>query len=306
MSEFDKINSKIKELKKEQNAIILAHNYQRPEVQDVADFLGDSLGLSQEASRTKAKRIIFCGVDFMAESAVILNPTKDVIIPDKTAKCPMAAMVDAKGLRALKKEHSNAEVVTYVNTTAEVKAESDICCTSANAVKVVQSVKANEVIFVPDTNLGLYVQRFVKDKKLILWPGYCHVHQDLKKDELLELKKQHPNAEIIVHPECVPDVIDIADHVYSTEGMVNYIKTTKDKEYILGTEKELVYRLEKTIPANKYYPVPNAVCPNMKKITLKKVLKSLETLEPKVTLPEDIIQRAKKPLERMMDVGRSG
>lgn len=294
----------IDELRKKRNAVILVHNYQRPEIQDIADFIGDSLGLSISATKTSADLIIFCGVDFMAESAAILNPDKIVIHPEPTAKCPMALMIDAEGLKELKKHHLNAATVAYVNTPASVKAEVDICCTSSNAVKVVKSMPQKEIIFVPDTNLGLYIKRFVSDKELILWPGYCPTHQNIQKEELLELKTQHPNAEIIVHPECIPEVIDIADFVYSTEGMVTHIKNAKANEFIIGTERELSYRLKKENPKKSFYPMPSAICPTMKKITLEKVLKSLESLEPKVILSKDIIKRARIPLERMMKIGR--
>jgi len=298
------IKTSIKELKKKHNAIILAHNYQIPEVQDIADFLGDSLDLAMKAIKTNAKNIIFCGVDFMAQSAKILNPDKNVIHPDLEAKCPMAAMVDAESLGWLKKDNPRAEVVSYINTTADVKAISDICCTSSNGAKVVKSLSVKDVIFVPDKNLGLYVQRFIGDKNMILWPGICPTHHNIKKEEILELKKRHPEAEILVHPECRPEVIDIADHAFSTNGMVNHAKESDTKEFIIGTEKDLCYRLKKENPDKTFYPLKTAICPNMKKITLEKVLNSLKTLEPKIRLPDEIIKKAKKPLQRMMEVGR--
>ena len=294
---------KIKQLKEKHDVIILVHNYQLPKVQDIADYLGDSLDLAKRASKTDAKNIIFCGVGFMAESAKILNPDKNVIIPDIDAKCPMAAMVKAKDLVKLKKEHPTAEVVAYVNTTADIKALSDICCTSSNGVKVVKSVSSDEIIFVPDQNLGAYVQRFV-NKKMILWPGFCATHHMIRKEDILKLKKDHPGAEVLVHPECRPEIIDIADHALSTNGMVNHAKSSDKKEFIIGTEKELCYRLKNENPEKMFYPIKSAICPNMKKITLEKVLNSLETLEPKIDLPEDIIKRARQPLERMMKVGR--
>ena len=203
---MDTLQNEILRLKEEKNAVILGHNYQRKEVQEISDFLGDSYGLSVQASKTKAKIIVFCGVDFMAESAKILNPEKIVLHPNLKSKCPMAGMVDVKGLRELKAEHPGAPVVSYVNTSADVKAESDICCTSANAVKIVQSLEDSKIIFVPDTNLGLYVQRFVKDKEIVFWPGYCPTHMGIKVADLEKLKEQHPAAEILVHPECTPDV----------------------------------------------------------------------------------------------------
>ncbi len=292
---------KIQELQKKQHAVILAHNYQNPKIQDIADFIGDSLDLSLKAIKTDANVIIFCGVDFMAESAKILNPEKTVILPDKTANCPMAGMVDAESLGWLKKEHPDAEVVAYINTTADVKALADICCTSANGVKIVKSRTAKKIIFVPDRNLGLYIQKQVPEKEMILWPGVCRTHHDIQKEDLLALQKEHPSAEILVHPECQPEIIDLADFVFSTNGMVTHAKESSKKEFIIGTEKGLCYRLEKEIPEKKFYPIPSAVCPNMKKTTLEKVLKSLETLEPKIHLSEEIMQKAHLPLQRMME-----
>ncbi len=293
-----KIEDKIDRLKKEKNAIILAHNYQIPEIQDIADFIGDSLGLSIKATETNADIIIFCGVDFMAQSAKILNPEKMIILPDENATCPMAAMVDAKGLRKMKKNHPNAIVVSYVNTTAEVKAESDICCTSTNAVDIVESLKEKDVIFVPDKNLGLYVQRFV-NKKMIFWPGLCPTHYEMKASDFMELKKKHPDAKIMAHPECIPEAIDVADYVYSTGGMVRHVSASNDKEFIVGTERGLCYRLKRENPEKEFYPI-SAICPPMKRITLEKVLKSLENLEPQIRLSKEIIKKARLPLERMI------
>jgi quinolinate synthase len=238
----------------------------------------------------------------MAESAKILNPAKTVILPDKTANCPMAQMVDTESLCWLIKEHPDAEVVAYINTTAEVKTLADICCTSANGVKIVKSRKAKKIIFIPDRNLGLFIQKQVPEKEMILWPGICSTHHNIKKEEIVALKNKHPSAEILVHPECQPEVIDIADYAFSTNGMVSHVKTSPVKEFIIGTEKGLCYRLEKENPGKKFYPVPSAICPNMKKTTLEKVLKSLETLEPKIELSEEIIQKARIPLQRMMDM----
>lgn len=301
---MEELGKEIRRLKAERNAIILGHNYQRKEVQDVSDFLGDSYGLSVQASKTDAKVIVFCGVDFMAESAKILNPDKTVLHPNPSAKCPMAAMVDAKSLRDLKAEHPGAPVVSYVNTTADVKAESDICCTSANAVKIVQSLPDKKVIFVPDTNLGLYVRRFVKDKELILWPGYCPTHVNIKLYDLRRLKEEHPAAEVLVHPECTPDVIDFADFAYSTEGIINHVVRSKKKEFIIGTESNMLHRLRKEAPGKIFYEVPNATCPNMREITLEDVRDSLVKMRYRIDLPEDIIRRARLPLERMISVGR--
>jgi quinolinate synthase len=298
------IERKITNLKEKNDIIILAHNYQSPEVQDIADFLGDSLDLALKATRTDAENIVFCGVDFMAESSKILNPNKNVIHPDVDAKCPMAGMVDAESLGWLIKDNPDAEVVSYINTTAEVKAITDICCTSANGEKVVRASSAEKIIFVPDRNLGLYIQRFVPEKEMILWPGICPTHHKIQKEEILNIKKKHPKAEIMVHPECRPEIIDLADHVFSTSGMVRYSKKSDTKEFIIGTEIDMCYRLKKESPKKTFYSLSSAVCPNMKKITLQKVLKSVESLEPKIDLSKDVMQKAKMPLQKMMDIGR--
>ena len=296
------LQQQIQELKKKRQAMILAHNYQNPEIQDVADLVGDSLDLSIKATKTDAKTIIFCGVDFMAEAAKILNPEKTVILPDKTANCPMAEMVDAESLGWLIKEHPDAEVVAYINTTADVKALADICCTSANGVKIVKSRTTKKIIFVPDRKLGLYIQKQAPEKEMILWPGVCRTHHDIRKEDIVLLKKKHPHAEILVHPECQPEIIELADYAFSTNGMVTHAKTSPIKEFIIGTEKGLCYRLEKENPGKKFYPVPTAICPNMKKTTLEKVLKSMETLEPKINLSDEIMQKARVPLQRMMEI----
>jgi quinolinate synthase len=296
------LQQQIKDYQQKHHAVILAHNYQNPEIQDIADFIGDSLDLSIKATKTDAEVIVFCGVDFMAESAKILNPEKTVILADKTANCPMAEMVDAESLGELMKAHPDADVVAYINTTAEVKALADICCTSANGVNIVKSRKAKKIIFVPDRNLGLFIQKQVPEKEMILWPGICSTHHNIRKEDILALKKKHPKAEILVHPECQPEVIAIADHAFSTNGMVSHVKTSPTKEFIIGTEKGLCYRLEKENPGKTFIPIPSAICPNMKKTTLEKVLKSLMTLEPKIELSDDIMQKARVPLQRMMDV----
>jgi quinolinate synthase len=298
------IQSKVQELKFRRDAVILAHNYQLPEVQDAADIVGDSFGLSVAASKTDAKVIVFCGVDFMAESALILNPAKSVVVPDSGARCPMSAMITPEALRKLKAENPGVPVVAYVNTSAAVKAETDVCCTSSNAVKVVKSLDSRKVIFVPDRNLGLYVQRFVKDKELILWPGYCPTHEGITVEKLAKLRAMHPGAEVIVHPECTPEVIDAADAAASTEGMINRVKASQAKTFILGTEVEHAHRMRGIFPDRTFIPVPGTVCPNMKKTTLAKVAKALETLETQVRIPEDVLRRARKPLDRMVEIGR--
>lgn len=299
-----KITEKINELKDKHNAIILAHNYQLPEVQDIADFLGDSLDLAKKASKTDAKNIIFCGVKFMAESAKILNPEKNVIIPDINAICPMAAMVNKTELLKLKQRHPDSEIVAYINTTAETKALSDICCTSSNGINVVKSLNCDKIIFIPDQNLGDYIKRHIDDKEIIIWPGFCSTHHKIKEQDILKIKKEHPKAKILVHPECRPSIVDIADHVLSTNGMIKHSKNSDTKEFIIGTEKELCYRLKKENPDKEFYPIKSAICPNMKKITIEKVLNSLESLEPKITLSDRIMDNAYKPLNKMMNVKR--
>jgi len=300
--EEKKIIEKINKLKKEKNAVILSHVYQRPEIYNVADFIGDSYGLSKKATQTNADIIVFCGVDFMAESAYILNPTKTVLIPTKLANCPMAAMVDVDGLRKLKKKHPQAAVVSYVNTTAAVKAESDICCTSANAVQVVNSLDEDEVIFVPDSNLANYVMRHTK-KTVIPWNGWCYVHNKFSAKGLAQAKAFHLNAKVLVHPECKPEVVDLADEVFSTTGMINYVKRSPDKTFIIATEIGVVERLKLMFPDKTFYQAPSGgTCIQMKKITLELVLDTLEKEQFKVTVPEDIRVRAKMALDRMLNV----
>ncbi len=298
------LNKEIDKLKKEKNAVILVHNYQIPEVQDIADYLGDSLDLAKKASNLDFENIIFCGVDFMAESAKILNPNKNVILPEINATCPMAHMVNIDKLDKLKKEHPKAKVVSYINTTAEVKTYADICCTSSNGKKVVQTIDSDEVIFIPDKNLGSYIQREVPNKNMILWPGFCSTHNNILKEDILKLKGKHPDAKVMVHPECRLEIIDIADYAFSTNGMVNYAKKSDTKEFIVGTEKDICYRLKNENPNKEFYPVKSAICENMKKITAEKVLESLKTLEPKVNLSNEIMKKAKQPLEKMMKIGR--
>jgi quinolinate synthase len=302
MGDLSNVQKRIRELAKEKDVIILAHNYQIGEIQDIADIVGDSLVLAMKAVDVMQSTILFCGVDFMAESAKALSPEKKVIHPVPDSKCPMAHMADVGSLQAFRVEHPGAPVVTYVNSTAEVKAHSDICCTSANAVKVVRSLKEDEVIFVPDSNLGAYVQSQVPEKKVHLWAGYCHVHNDITVDQILEAKKAHPDALVMVHPECQYDVIEMSDHVTSTEGMIRFSKESSSNEFIVGTEEGLVHRLEKEVPGKIFHRLETAVCPNMKKITLKDVLKALENMGPVVELDQEIIELNKVPLQRMLDV----
>ena len=294
------IEERILELKKARNAVILAHNYQRGEVQDIADFVGDSLELSQKAAQTQADIIVFCGVHFMAETASILNPHKTVLLPDARAGCRMADMITADQLRQKKAAMPGVTVVTYINTTAAVKAESDYCCTSANGVKVVQSIKSDNILFVPDQYLGDFISKRT-GKKMTLWPGYCPTHMLVLPGDILRRKKEHPGAKVVVHPECRPEVTALADEVLSTGGMIRYAARPEVRELIVGTEVELLHRLNKENPGKKFYPVSARVtCPNMKLITLEKVLASLETLTPEVKVPEAIRVRAKAAVDRML------
>ncbi|OPY34651.1 MAG: Quinolinate synthase A [Methanomassiliicoccales archaeon PtaU1.Bin124] len=295
---------RIQQLKKEKNAVILAHNYQPAEIQNVADYVGDSFGLSVQASKTEADIIIFCGVDFMAESAKVLNPGKTVVLPEVEARCPMSAMCDSEMLHLVKEKYPEAAVVAYVNTSAAVKAETDVCCTSSNAVKVVGALPNQQILFVPDCNLGRYVQRFHPDKDIIVWPGYCPTHDSITADEINQAKAEHPKAKVLVHPECRPEVIDMADKVASTEGILRFAHESDAKEFIIVTEAEMVYRLSKENPDKRFYSIATAVCPTMKMISLDKVVRSLETLEPKVELSPEIMEKARKPLERMIEIGR--
>jgi quinolinate synthase len=295
---------KINELKSRRKAVILVHNYQLGEVQDIADFVGDSLELSRKAAKTDAEVIVFCGVHFMAETASILCPDKQVLLPDLSAGCPMANMITAPALIEKKKEYPAAAVVCYVNSSARVKAESDICCTSANAVEVVNSLEAREILFVPDQYLGHFVSTR-SDKKIIFWPGYCPTHARITPEDIMLAKSRYPQAKVMVHPECRPDTIAAADEVLSTGGMVTYVHSTQAKEIIVGTEIGFIYRLKKENPNIFYIPVSEqAVCPRMKLITLEKVLWSLEEMAPEVKVPEQVRLRALGAVNRMLEIGK--
>jgi len=293
---------KILRLKKEKNAVFLVHNYQRGEVQDIADYIGDSLGLSQSAAETDADLIVFCGVHFMAETAAIICPDKTVLLPDINSGCPMADMITAEQLRQRKKELPGAYVVCYVNSTAEVKAESDICCTSANAVKVVESLGAGEILFIPDQYLGHYVSTRT-GREMHYWPGYCPTHVGITTEDILQRKKEHPQAKVLIHPECRPEVIELADEVFSTGGMIRYARESETSEMIIGTEFGIIHRLEKENPGKKFIRVSNkAICPNMKLITLEKVLWALEDMKHQITVPEEIRLKAKTAVDRMLEI----
>ncbi len=321
MKELSEFEEKIKELKKKRNAIILVHNYQLPEVQDVADFRGDSLELSRIAAKTDARVIVFCGVHFMAETASILCPDKKVIMPDIAAGCPMANMITAQDLIRLKKEHPHAVVVGYVNTSAEVKAELDYCCTSTNAVAVVNAIVKDsaaggslpdrqagafggkeEIIFVPDKYLADYVSKQTQ-RKLIAWNGFCPTHVKILPEDIKREKKFHPFAKVMVHPECLPQVVASADAVLSTSKMCQFAKETEAKEIIVGTEVGLIYRLKQDNPTKEFYPATErAVCPNMKRTTQEKILWALEELKEEVRVSDDIRLRARKAIDRMLAV----
>jgi quinolinate synthase len=294
---------KISKLKDQRKAIILAHNYQLGEVQDIADFVGDSLELSQKAAKTDASVIVFCGVHFMAETASILCPDKVVLLPDLNSGCPMANMITAPKLLERKKELPGATVVCYVNSSAEVKAESDVCCTSANAVKVVQSLESDKVLFVPDQYLGYYVSTKTP-KQVYFWPGYCPTHARILPEDIRRAKSEHPRAVVIVHPECRPETASLADEVLSTGGMLRFVRSSAAREIIVGTEIGFIYRLKKEAPEKSYIPASEqAVCPRMKLITLEKIWWSLEELSPEVKVPEPIRIRAKRAVDRMLEIG---
>jgi len=297
------IEQKIQKFKKQRRAVILAHNYQLPEIQDIADFRGDSLELSRIAAKTGAKVVVFCGVHFMAETASILCPDKKVIVPEIQAGCPMADMITAPDLKKLKDKHPRAVVVGYVNTSADVKAELDICCTSTNAVDVVNSLKdKKEIIFIPDKYLADFVSKKT-GRKLISWNAYCPTHVKILPEDILREKGFHPQAKVLVHPECTPEVIDLADEALSTGQMCKYASQTDAREMIIGTEVGLIYRLKADNPTKEFYPVTEkAVCPNMKRTTIEKVLWALEELREEVYVPERIRKPASKAIEAMLSI----
>lgn len=298
------LKESIRRLLKERNAVLLAHNYMRDEVQEIADITGDSLALSQEAAKTAADVIVFCGVHFMAESAAILSPGKTVLLPRMDAGCPMADMITATALQDFKQQHPGVPVVTYVNSSAEVKAYSDICCTSANAVRVVNSLPDSEIIFTPDKNLGQYVARF-STKRFHFWNGYCPTHERLKPEAVIALKQEYPEALFICHPECNPAVVALADHVCSTSGMYDYCRASATKHFIIGTEAGILYRLRNENPDKEFILAsPALICPNMKLTSLEDVLAALQTMHPVVTVAEEVRVAAKRALDRMIAVPR--
>jgi quinolinate synthase len=276
------------------------HNYQPAEIQDIADLTGDSLELSRAAAAMEGEVIVFCGVDFMAETAAILSPEKTVLLPAGDACCPMAQMISADELKLAKDRHPDAAVVCYVNTTAEVKAESDICCTSSNAVKVVNAIEQDTIIFVPDQNLARYAQRFTK-KTILPWEGFCIVHDRITPQQVGEARRKHPGALVLVHPECRPEVIDLADHVASTSGIIQHVCSSEEQEFIIGTETGILHRIHKQCPDKRCFPLSEeAVCRNMKKTDLAKVRDSLLKLYPRITVPEEVANRARGAIVRML------
>ncbi|MFA5857578.1 MAG: quinolinate synthase NadA [Elusimicrobiota bacterium] len=302
LSEKQELVKQIRALQKERHAIIIAHNYQIEEVQEIADILGDSLELARTAARTDAETIVFCGVRFMAETAAVLNPNRHVLIPDLAAGCPLAEQIDADQLRKLKSEHPDAAVVVYVNSSAEVKAEADVCCTSSNAVHVVNALKEEKVIFAPDKNLGRYVSSFTT-KELILWDGFCPTHAKLTKEDVIAAQEAHPDAIFMAHPECSPEVLALADYVFSTGGMFKHVPELAVTKIIIGTEYGMLYRLQKQNPNKQFFVAsPKLVCPNMKRVTLEKIKESLAENKYEVHVPEVIRLRAKQAIQRMLDI----
>ncbi len=303
----------INELKHQKNAVILAHNYQVPDVQDIADYVGDSLGLSQQAAKTDAATIIFCGVHFMAETASIISPDKTVLIPDLDAGCSLADSITADQLRAWKADHPDAVVVSYINTTAAIKAESDYCCTSSNAVQIVESIpEEKEILFLPDKFLGTYVE-MVTGRDLNIWDGACHVHEKIGELNLNEKQKAYPDAEVLIHPECGCSTscmmksamyFDCDDgHIHSTSGMLNRAHESEAEEFVVATETGILHRMRKENPEKKFYAAnDNAVCEYMKMITLEKLHDSLQNDRFVVKVPEELVQKARRPIERMLSI----
>ncbi|MEK7448649.1 MAG: quinolinate synthase NadA [Planctomycetota bacterium] len=303
MSTNQELIQQINQLRKKRHAVILAHNYQRPEVQDIADYVGDSLGLAQQAAETAARVIVFCGVHFMAETAAILCPDRLVLMPDPNAGCPLANMITVRGLQKKKSEYPEAAVVTYVNSSAAIKAESDYCCTSSNAVKVVQAIPANRpIIFGPDKSLGRYVERQT-GRSLILWPGYCPTHHRILARDIKAKKQKYPEAKVAVHPECTEDVINLADKVASTSVILKYARETDAKEFIIGTEIGILHRLQKENPGKRFIIASRLTdCPNMKLTNLEKILWSLEDLAYEIKVPDEMARRARQAIQRMLEL----
>jgi quinolinate synthase len=298
----EELRMRVQKLKEELNALIVAHNYQRPEIQEISDFVGDSLELSRLCAETDADTLVFCGVRFMAESAAILNPDKRVLLTDMNAGCPMAEMITRRELMEWKKRYSEAAVVCYINSSAEIKAESDCCCTSSNAINVVNSLPENDILFIPDMCLGSYVASHT-NKRIILYPGYCSVHMMLKREDVGRARRLYPDAEIMVHPECSPEVTALADQVMGTSQMLYHAKKSKSERFIIGTEVGLMHRLKKENPKKEFIPLSKeAVCASMKRTTIGKVVKTMEQMRNVITVPEEIRAGAEAALDKMLRV----
>jgi quinolinate synthase len=301
--EEEKLVTEIMELKRQKNAVIIAHLYQWPQIQEIADFVGDSLELSRKAKATDADVIVFCGVYFMAETAKILNPGKTVLLPEIHAGCPMADMITPETVKDLRRLHPQAAVVCYVNSSAEVKAECDICCTSSNAVKVVQSLEEKEIIFVPDQNLGDYVSQFVPDKSFIFANGFCPTHHKITALDVEKARQAKPGVPVLVHPECKPEVVSAADYVGSTAQIIDYVANSTEDVFIIGTEVGIIHALQKRCPGKKFYSLHAAmVCPNMKKTTLLSVRDSLAKMQYNIEVDKNISDKAFKSLDRMLQI----
>jgi quinolinate synthase len=302
MSDLEEIKEKIAALERELGAVIVAHNYQRPEIQDIADFVGDSLELARQCVEVEAQTIVFCGVHFMAETAAILNPERTVMLSEGSAGCPLADMIDIEGLRQWKQRYPKAAVISYVNSSAEVKAESDICCTSANGVKVVESVANDDILFVPDQNLGHYISTQTK-KNIILYPGFCYVHHRITLKQLKLAKKLHPDAQVLVHPECRPEVIALADAALSTSQMLHYAKASPNNSFIIGTEAGILHGLRQQNPGKSFYLISRGqICADMKKTTLETLARTMELRQNIITVPEEIRLKAKQAIDRMLAI----
>jgi quinolinate synthase len=301
-SSRERLKERITKRKEELKAVIVAHNYQRPEVQDIADFVGDSLELARQCTKVDADTIVFCGVRFMAETAAILNPGRTVLLPEGSAGCPLADMITARELKEWQQRYPEALVVSYVNSSAEIKAESYICCTSANGVKVVESVPADNILFVPDQNLGHYISTQTK-KNMILYPGFCYVHHRLRPEQVKLAKKRYPEAEVIVHPECRPEVITLADAALSTSQMLRYVKASPHSSFIIGTEEGLLHRLRQENQDKSFYLISNSqICSDMKKTTLEILAQTMDLRQNIVTIPESIRVKAKQAVDRMLTI----
>lgn len=297
--------NKIEILKKEKDAVILAHYYVEDEVQEIADYVGDSFYLARIATKVKEKTIVFCGVSFMGESAKILNPEKTVLMPDETADCPMAHMATIEKIEQIKNENEDVAVVCYVNSSAALKSHSDVCVTSSNALKIVKNLPNKNIFFIPDENLGRYVAKKVPEKNFIFNDGYCPIHKEMTKDNLIKTKETYPNAEVLIHPECTEDVLEIADYIGSTAGIIDYATKSDKDEFIIVTELGVLYELKNKNPNKKFYNLGcGQCCPDMKKITLEKVLNTLTNNESKVELDEELRKKAYKPLKKMLELGK--